>query len=94
MRQAVAACSCRSAKVGSAAVGGSRRQQQQQLQRESIAAAFLASQHLMHCWLQVRTFSYGGTPVTLKEGALGDGVGAKVWTVAHIVCRWVTAWGG
>lgn len=44
---------------------------------------------MLHCWLQVRTFSYGGTPVTLKEGALGDGVGAKVWTVAHIVCRWV-----
>ena len=37
--------------------------------------------------LQVRTFSYGGNEVVLKEGALGDGVGAKVWTVAHTFCR-------
>ncbi len=36
---------------------------------------------------QVRTFHYGGIPLVLKEGALGDGVGAKVWTVAHTLCR-------
>lgn len=39
------------------------------------------------CAVQVRTSQYGGVPVVLKEGALGDGVGAKVWTVAHTLCR-------
>lgn len=35
----------------------------------------------------MRTFEYNGVPVLIKEGALGDGVGAKVWTVAHTLCR-------
>lgn len=37
--------------------------------------------------VRVRTISYQGTPITVKEGALGDGVGAKVWTVAHTLCQ-------
>ena len=32
---------------------------------------------------RVCTLNYQGTPVVVKEGALGDGVGAKVWTAAH-----------
>lgn len=36
---------------------------------------------------RLRTFHYGNEAVTVKEGALGDGVGAKVWTVAHILCH-------
>ncbi|GAB4823863.1 hypothetical protein N2152v2_010909 [Parachlorella kessleri] len=36
---------------------------------------------------KVREFSYEGVPVVIKEGALGDGVGAKLWTVAHTLCR-------
>lgn len=32
---------------------------------------------------RVCTVNYQGTPVVVKEGALGDGVGAKVWTAAH-----------
>lgn len=39
------------------------------------------------CSLQVRTFRYEGVPVVLREGALGDGVGARIWTVAHTLCR-------
>lgn len=39
----------------------------------------------------MRAFTYGGTQLVLKEGALGDGVGAKVWTVAHLVCRELAA---
>jgi hypothetical protein len=43
------------------------------------------------CALQVQTFLYGGTPVTIKEGDLGSGVGARVWTVAHMLCRELAA---
>jgi hypothetical protein len=25
--------------------------------------------------------------VRIKEGALGDGLGAKVWMAAHVMCR-------
>lgn len=39
--------------------------------------------------LQVCSFSYGGVTVHLREGALGDGLGAKVWSVCHIMCRCV-----
>ena len=37
--------------------------------------------------LQVSSFQYGGISVLLREGALGDGLGAKVWSVCHIMCR-------
>jgi len=37
--------------------------------------------------VRIRTLHYQGLPVTVKEGALGDGVGAKVWTVAHTLCQ-------
>ncbi len=37
---------------------------------------------------QVSTYTYGpGVSVRIKEGALGDGLGARVWTVAHILCK-------
>ena len=37
--------------------------------------------------VRIRTLYYQGTPIIVKEGALGDGVGAKVWTVAHTLCQ-------
>jgi hypothetical protein len=37
--------------------------------------------------LQVSSFSYDGVTVYIREGALGDGLGAKVWSVCHIMCR-------
>lgn len=37
--------------------------------------------------LQVTSFSYDGVCVSIREGALGDGLGAKVWAVCHIMCR-------
>jgi predicted nicotinamide N-methyase len=40
---------------------------------------------------RVRTLSYGGNSVTVNEGALGDGVGARVWTVAHTLCQALAA---
>jgi hypothetical protein len=39
--------------------------------------------------LQASTFSYGPLAVHVHEGALGDGLGAKVWAVCHIMVRWV-----
>lgn len=37
--------------------------------------------------IQVADYKYGGQVVRVREGALGDGLGAKVWTVAHILCK-------
>jgi hypothetical protein len=37
--------------------------------------------------LQVSSFSYDDITVYIREGALGDGLGAKVWSVCHIMCR-------
>jgi len=36
---------------------------------------------------RVKTITYGGHDVVVKEGALGDGVGAKLWRVARIMCH-------
>jgi hypothetical protein len=35
------------------------------------------------------TYTGGGSAYTVhyKEGALGDGVGARLWAVAHLLCR-------
>ena len=40
------------------------------------------------CWLQVQRFRYGHVCVTIREGALQDGLGARVWAIAHTMCRW------
>jgi hypothetical protein len=40
---------------------------------------------------RLRELRYGGVSVTVKEGALGDGVGAKVWHSAHAMCRELVA---
>lgn len=37
--------------------------------------------------LQVADYEYGGIRLRIREGALGDGLGARVWTVAHILCK-------
>jgi hypothetical protein len=42
--------------------------------------------------VQVSCFSYGPVSIRIREGALGDGLGAQVWAVAHILCRWVGGW--
>lgn len=39
---------------------------------------------------QVSKFSYGAISVAVREGALGDGLGAKVWSVCHIMVRCVS----
>lgn len=36
---------------------------------------------------QVSTFTYGDISVRVREGALGDGLGAKVWSVCHMMIR-------
>ncbi len=41
----------------------------------------------MACGGKVRSFDYDGVHVQIKEGALGDGLGAKVWSVAHVLAR-------
>ena len=37
--------------------------------------------------IQTRQVEYGGHEVWIQEGALGDGLGARVWIAAHILCR-------
>ena len=52
-----------------------------------------AGLHLQRCkpprlyLAQACAFSYEGVDVCIQEGTLGDGLGAKVWMVAHILCR-------
>jgi hypothetical protein len=41
----------------------------------------------MACGGKVREFEYDGIRVGIKEGALGDGLGAKVWSLAHVLAR-------
>eukprot|EP00891_Asterochloris_glomerata_P003696 jgi/Astpho2/3696/Aster-04885 len=36
---------------------------------------------------QVQRFRYGHVSVTIREGALQDGLGARVWAIAHTMCR-------
>lgn len=40
-----------------------------------------------HIFAQVTPYTYDDVSVSVKEGALGDGLGAKLWTVAHIMCK-------
>ncbi|KAK9841587.1 hypothetical protein WJX74_008328 [Apatococcus lobatus] len=36
---------------------------------------------------QEHTFEYGGHSVVIKQGCLGEGLGARIWAVAHLMCR-------
>ena len=40
--------------------------------------------------MQSRTIQYGALSINIKEGALGDGLGARVWVVAHTLCRFAS----
>lgn len=53
----------------------------------SISSIIAACSGPMASGVRIRSLYYQGLPVTVKEGALGDGVGAKVWTVAHTLCQ-------
>lgn len=53
----------------------------------TVAGAVIATAVLL--LLQVCSFTYGDLRVAVREGALGDGLGAKVWSVCHIMVRWV-----
>lgn len=45
-------------------------------------------QSVVAVWcVQSSTINYGGLSVNIKEGPLGDGLGARVWVVAHTLCR-------
>ena len=37
--------------------------------------------------MQSRVIKYGEVSIHITEGALGDGLGARVWVVAHTLCR-------
>lgn len=41
--------------------------------------------------MKVHQHSYGPVTVTIKEGTLVDGLGARVWAVAHSLCRYIFA---
>ncbi|KAK9824542.1 hypothetical protein WJX72_011185 [[Myrmecia] bisecta] len=50
-------------------------------------AQVLASELSQAFSQQMRVYEYGGIKMYIKEGALGDGLGARVWLVAHSLCR-------
>lgn len=52
-----------------------------------VVASMLHLQWRCAVCLQVCSFSYGDISVRVREGALGDGLGAKVWSVCHIMVR-------
>ncbi len=52
-----------------------------------ISSIISACSGPMASGVKIRTLYYQGLPIVVKEGALGDGVGAKVWTVAHTLCQ-------
>ncbi|KAG7675269.1 hypothetical protein Ndes2437B_g00460 [Nannochloris sp. 'desiccata'] len=58
---------------------------------EFISSIIAACSGPMARGVRIRTLYYQGLSVTVKEGALGDGVGAKVWTVAHTLCQEMAA---
>lgn len=35
----------------------------------------------------ISQWTYGDHTLKIKQGTLGDGLGAQVWTVAHLLCR-------
>ncbi|GAX79085.1 hypothetical protein CEUSTIGMA_g6525.t1 [Chlamydomonas eustigma] len=54
---------------------------------EAAARVITACSGHMACGGKVREFTYDGIRVGIKEGALGDGLGAKVWSLAHVLAR-------
>ena len=38
-------------------------------------------------FMQVQEVVYGDQAILIQEGYLGDGLGARVWVAAHILCR-------
>ncbi|KAF5838415.1 hypothetical protein DUNSADRAFT_2884 [Dunaliella salina] len=54
---------------------------------DAISAIISACSGPLAAGGKVSNFRYGKTSVRIREGALGDGLGAKVWTVAHMLCR-------
>jgi hypothetical protein len=54
---------------------------------DAISAIIASCSGPMASGGQVRDYKYGDISVRICEGALGDGLGAKVWTVAHLLCR-------
>lgn len=70
----------------------------------ACAAAFCAVYrlHLCTCALvltnqaychapQVLSFDYGAAAARIREGPMGDGLGARVWAIAHAFCRELAA---
>lgn len=62
---------------------------------DDISAIIAACSGPMATGTRIRSCTYptsDGRDITvqIKEGALGDGVGAKLWTVAHVMCREIT----
>jgi hypothetical protein len=41
----------------------------------------------MACPGKMSVYAYEGVSVRIKEGALGDGLGAKIWAAAHVMCK-------
>ncbi|WIA13232.1 hypothetical protein OEZ85_006822 [Tetradesmus obliquus] len=54
---------------------------------EAVSRIIAACSGPMACGGKVSSFTYDGVTVHIREGALGDGLGAKVWSVCHIMCR-------
>uniref|UniRef100_A0A7R9VQG3 Calmodulin-lysine N-methyltransferase n=1 Tax=Chlamydomonas euryale TaxID=1486919 RepID=A0A7R9VQG3_9CHLO len=52
---------------------------------DAAASIITACSGHMACGGKLRRFEYGGVSVAIREGMLGDGLGAKVWSTAHVM---------
>ena len=54
---------------------------------DAISDVITACAGTMACPGKMYEYAFDGIGVRIKEGALGDGLGAKVWAAAHVLCK-------
>eukprot|EP00882_Tetradesmus_deserticola_P028274 GHRQ01031490.1.p1 GENE.GHRQ01031490.1~~GHRQ01031490.1.p1 ORF type:complete len:129 (+),score=17.93 GHRQ01031490.1:368-754(+) len=54
---------------------------------DAVSRIIAACSGPLACGGKVSSFVYDNIAVHIREGALGDGLGAKVWSVCNILCR-------
>ncbi|KAJ9531896.1 hypothetical protein QJQ45_021993 [Haematococcus lacustris] len=57
---------------------------------DAISAIMAACSGPIAVSKRVVAYEYGSCLVRVQEGSLGDGLGAQVWTAAHLLCRRLT----
>jgi len=60
-------------------------------QRQLTSHIHIHIAHTRHRCHQVVTCTYDHVTVKIREGPLGDGLGVRVWAIAHATCRELAA---